>query len=160
VFCGPFSRKFPRAEVWISPGQFSFPVNLPSEFFGIFPTGELASDADATMPWADEIETKLLVLPSLFWGCYTYAEAAFYHRDTASVLVTDAAVYVDDAPPDVIPRDALVDLGAEDGFTMRLLRFGDYRGGRNLPGAGGDRDVDADGCVLYHTGPHTTPFAW
>jgi hypothetical protein len=43
---------------------------------------------------------------------------------------------------------------------MRLLRFGDYRGGRNLPGAGGDRDVDADGCVLYHTGPHTTPFAW
>ena len=31
------------------------------------------------MPWATEIETKLLKLPSLFWGNYTYCEAAFYH---------------------------------------------------------------------------------
>jgi hypothetical protein len=124
------------AEVWIAPGQFSFPLNLPNEFFGIFPTGTIDDD---DMPWATEIETKLLKLPSLFWGNYTYCEAAFYHADSKSVLVTDAAVFVDRKPPDVIPFDSLVDLGAEDGFTISLLRAVDFRGGRTLPGAGATR---------------------
>ena len=78
------------AEVWIAPGQFSFPLNLPNEFFGIFPTGTIANE---DMPWATEIETKLLKLPSLFWGNYTYCEAAFYHRDSKSVLVTVSFFY-------------------------------------------------------------------
>ena len=131
------------AEVWIAPGQFSFPLNLPNEFFGIFPTGTIANE---DMPWATEIDTKLLKLPSLFWGNYTYCEAAFYHRDSKSVLVTDAAVFVDRKPPDVIPFDSLVDLGAEDGFTISLLRAVDFRGGRTLPGAGATR-ADPKGCA-------------
>ena len=98
------------------------------------------------MPWATEIETKLLKLPSLFWGNYTYCEAAFYHADSKSVLVTDAAVFVDRKPPDVIPFDSLVDLGAEDGFTISLLRAVDFRGGRTLPGAGATR-ADPKGCA-------------
>ena len=34
-----------------------------------------------------------------------------------------------ESAPDVIPEESLVDLGAEDGFTIRLLRLGNYRGG-------------------------------
>ena len=89
----------------------------------------------------------LLKLPPLFWGSYNYCEAAFYHKQSEVVLVTDAAVYVGESAPDVIPEESLVDLGAEDGFTIRLLRLGNYRGGRNLPGAGGDRDADPAGCA-------------
>ena len=143
IFAGPFSRKFPDAEVWIAPGQFSFPLQLPPQFFGIFPTGTIA---DGGMPWEKEIETKLLRLPSLFWGNYTYCEAAFYHKDSRSVFITDAAVYVKDEPPEVIPSRALVDLGAPDGFTISLLRALDFRGGRTLPGADVTR-ADPDGCA-------------
>ena len=138
IFVGPFARRFPKAQVWVAPGQFSFPANLPSQFFGIFPAGELDADG-SRMPWRDEIATKLLRLPPLFWNQYTYCEAAFLHRDSGAMIVTDAAVFVSTQPPEVIPRSTLIDLGAEDGFTISLLRFGNYRGGRDLPGSGGNR---------------------
>ena len=38
--------------------QWSWPINLPVQFFGIFPTGVLRSDATDT-PWAEEIEQKV-----------------------------------------------------------------------------------------------------
>jgi hypothetical protein len=135
IFVGPFSRRFPRAQVWVAPGQFSFPVNLPNAFFGIFPTGVLSVDG-VGMPWRDEIHQKLLILPPLFWNQYTFCECAFLHRDTGTLLVTDAAVFVDETHPEVIPSETLVDLGDEYGFTISLLRFGNYRNARSLPGAG------------------------
>ena len=30
----PMARAFPEAEVWITPGQWSFPINLPSSWLG------------------------------------------------------------------------------------------------------------------------------
>ena len=36
IFVAPFSRKFPKAQVWVAPRQWSWPLNLPLEFFGIF----------------------------------------------------------------------------------------------------------------------------
>lgn len=36
LFMGPFSRRFPRAQSFVVPGQWSWPLNLPSTFFGIF----------------------------------------------------------------------------------------------------------------------------
>ena len=145
IFAGPFSRRFPKAQVWVAPGQFSFPVNLPNQFFGIFPAGELDTDG-SSMPWRDEIDTKLLRLPPLFWRSYTYCEAAFLHRDSGAMFVTDAAVFVSEQPPEAVPRETLRDLGAEDGFTISLLRLGNYRGGRDLPGAGGDRTNAPELC--------------
>ena len=62
------------------------------------------------------------------------------------ICLQDAAVFVDRKPPDVIPFDSLVDLGAEDGFTISLLRAVDFRGGRTLPGAGATR-ADPKGCA-------------
>ena len=120
-------------------------MNLPNQFFGIFPAGELDTDG-SSMPWRDEIDTKLLRLPPLFWRSYTYCEAAFLHRDSGAMFVTDAAVFVSERPPEAVPRETLRDLGAEDGFTISLLRLGNYRGGRDLPGAGGDRTNAPELC--------------
>ncbi len=68
AFVGPFYRRFPNAKVYTIPFQWSFPLNLPPEFYGIGsltnPAGILASD-DETVPWADEIDQKLLCPPPL-----------------------------------------------------------------------------------------------
>ena len=64
IFLGPFSRKFPRAQVWVAPRQWSWPVNLPLEFFGVFRSKPLEDEDDAT-PWAAEIEQKVLSSPEV-----------------------------------------------------------------------------------------------
>lgn len=64
VFVGPFSRKFPRAQVWVAPRQWSWPLNLPLEFFGIFRAKTL-KDENLSVPWAGEIEQKILSSPEV-----------------------------------------------------------------------------------------------
>jgi len=64
IFVGPFSRKFPRAQVWVAPRQWSWPLNLPLEFFGIFRAKTL-KDEDLSTPWAGEIEQKVLSSPEV-----------------------------------------------------------------------------------------------
>ena len=62
IFVGPFQRRYPDAEVWIAPDQWSWPVNLPPQFFGIFKTGTLGVDP---APFDDEFEYELLQPPAL-----------------------------------------------------------------------------------------------
>lgn len=131
IFAPAFTRAFPKCELWIVPGQFSFPLPLPNAALGLFPKGTLG-DVKNPPPWSDEIESELLYLPPLFWHNYTYSECAFYHKDTESILVTDAAVYVGEGAPGIIPEDDLESLGSDECFTIRLLKLGNYRGGRNI----------------------------
>ena len=62
IFVGPFQRKFPDVTCYIAPDQWSWPVNLPPTFFGIFKDGVLGVDEP---PWADEFEYELLTPPAL-----------------------------------------------------------------------------------------------
>ena len=64
IFVGPFSRKFPQAQVWVAPRQWSWPLNLPLEFFGIFGSKTIKDD-DISTPWAGEIEQKVLSSPEV-----------------------------------------------------------------------------------------------
>lgn len=64
IFVGPFSRKFPEAQVYVAPSQWSWPINLPPQLFGIFPSGIL-EDEDLTTPWASEIEQKVFRPPDI-----------------------------------------------------------------------------------------------
>ena len=41
IFAPAFTRAFPKCELWIAPGQFSFPLPLPNAFLGLFPKGTL-----------------------------------------------------------------------------------------------------------------------
>lgn len=59
-------------------------------------SGELRSD-DPNVPWADEIEQKLFLPPSIGVGNFVrFTECAFFHKKSRTLLVTDAVVYVND----------------------------------------------------------------
>lgn len=50
-------------QVYVAPYQWSFPLNLPPQFFGIFPAGEIREGQE--MPWSDEIDHKLFLPPPI-----------------------------------------------------------------------------------------------
>lgn len=116
IFVGPFSRKFPKAKVYVAPKQWSWPINLPPQFFGIFPQGTL-KDNDLTTPWSKEIEQKVLVSKV---GIGPYIEVAFYHKKSRTLLVTDAVVCVPEAPSELVAEKDLVDAAASN-FFIRVL---------------------------------------
>ncbi|XP_073057073.1 uncharacterized protein [Primulina eburnea] len=120
IFVGPFSRKFPRAQVWVAPRQWSWPLNLPLEFFGIFGSKTLL-DEDLSTPWADDIEQKTLSSPEV--GIGPYVEVAFYHKRTRTLLVTDAVIYVPRQPPECISKESLLS-SAKNGLAVKLLSKG------------------------------------
>ncbi|KAL8471670.1 hypothetical protein ACS0TY_029070 [Phlomoides rotata] len=120
IFVGPFSREFPRAQVWVAPRQWSWPVNLPLEFFGIF-RSKILEDEDSSTPWGDEIEQKVLSSPEV--GIGPYVEVAFYHKRTRTLLVTDAVIYVPRQPPECISKESLLS-SAKNGLAVKLLSKG------------------------------------
>lgn len=101
---GAFSNYFPQSSIYVQPGQFSFPLNLPTSLF--FPFGRSINSIPAnstTAPWFDEIDHKILyVKPSPIGG---FAETAFFHRASQTLLVTDSIVKVEDEPPAIIQED-------------------------------------------------------
>ncbi|KAJ8750330.1 hypothetical protein K2173_014245 [Erythroxylum novogranatense] len=120
IFVGPFSRKFPKAQIWVAPRQWSWPLNLPLEFFGIFRSKTL-KDEDLSTPWADEIEQKVLSSPEV--GIGPYVEVAFYHKRSRTLLVTDAVIYVPRKPPECISKDSLL-ASAKNGLAVKILSKG------------------------------------
>lgn len=119
IFVGPFSRRFPKAQVHVAPKQWSWPINLPPQLFGIFPTkGGILKNNDQEAPWADEIEQKVLVSSV---GIGPYIEVAFFHKRTRTLLVTDAVVSVPSQPPEgIVDDDNLID-AAKSNFFVRVL---------------------------------------
>eukprot|EP00249_Psilotum_nudum_P008166 c21085_g1_i1 orf=174-1562(+) len=124
IFVGPFSRKYPRAQVWVAPRQWSWPLNLPLEFFGIFKAKKL-QDQDLSVPWLSEIEQKTLSCPEL--GIGPYVEVAFYDKRSRTLLVTDAVIYVPKIPPEIVSKKALL-AAAKNGLAVKLLS-----GGKDVP---------------------------
>ncbi|KAL6620522.1 hypothetical protein ACP70R_035661 [Stipagrostis hirtigluma subsp. patula] len=120
IFVGPFSRKFPKAQIWVAPRQWSWPLNLPLEFFGIFRAKPLQDEDDAT-PWAAEIEQKVLSSPEV--GIGPYVEVAFYHKPSRTLLVTDAVIFVPRQPPECISKESLL-ASAKNGLAVKLLSKG------------------------------------
>jgi Domain of unknown function (DUF4336) len=101
VFVGPFARKFPQAQVWVTPDQWSFPINLPLSWLG-FPierTHILPSDSHQT-PFGDEFDYA--ILDSIDLGPGQFAEVAFFHRRSRTLLVTDSIVSLPSEPPSIV----------------------------------------------------------
>lgn len=60
--CGPFSRYFPESTVWLQPGQWSFPIDLPTSLFG-FPSGERLKEIpldNKGAPWESDFDHCVL----------------------------------------------------------------------------------------------------
>ena len=103
--CGAFAAKFPGSTIFIQPGQYSFPLQLPQSFFfpptcSIQPMPESSREA----PWGGEVDHAILG-PLKPPGVGGFSETAFFHRDTKTLILTDTIVDVRDEPPAIIAED-------------------------------------------------------
>lgn len=58
---GAFATYFPEAQIFIQPGQYSFPVNIPTQLF--FPVGRAVREipqSSAAAQWYDDIDHEVL----------------------------------------------------------------------------------------------------
>ncbi|GAB4385612.1 MAG: DUF4336 domain-containing protein [Elainellaceae cyanobacterium] len=104
VFVGPFARRFSAAQVFVAPQQWSFPLNLPLSWLG-FPaqrTHVLPEDSSQT-PFANEFEYAILGPIAL--GIGPFAEVAFLHKRSRTLLVTDIVLAVPEDPPAIVQLD-------------------------------------------------------
>jgi hypothetical protein len=104
VFVGPFARQFPQAQVWVTPEQWSFPVNLPLSWLGL-PIGRthiLPADSSQT-PFGDEFDYA--ILDTIDLGPGQFAEVAFFHPRSRTLLVTDSVISIPLEPPEIVQSD-------------------------------------------------------
>jgi Domain of unknown function (DUF4336) len=104
VFVGPFARAFPQAQVWVTPDQWSFPINLPLSWLGLprERTKILPQDSSKT-PFGDEFDYAILETINL--GPGQFAEVAFFHRPSRTLLVTDTIVSIPTEPPPILQAE-------------------------------------------------------
>lgn len=125
VFVGPFARRFAQAQVYVTPNQWSFPINLPLPWLGLPSDRTHLLPADsAQAPFADQVDYALL--PKIDLGLGPFGETACFHRASRTLMVTDAIVAIPAEPPDILqvnpfpllfhardsPADAIVDTPA------------------------------------------------
>jgi Domain of unknown function (DUF4336) len=101
VFVGPFARACPSAIVYVAPGQWSFPLNLPLSWLGL-PTRRTKL-LTAEHPWEDRFE--LAILDSIELGVGKFGEVALFDRRFQLLLVTDVVVAIPETPPAVVQLD-------------------------------------------------------
>jgi hypothetical protein len=106
VYAGVLAQKFPSAQVWLTPGQYSFPLNLPESFLG-FPKSRTrampASIDDAPEDWKADFDVA--VLGPIISRDGAFAETVFFHKPTKTLLVTDTAVQVTEEVPAIYDSD-------------------------------------------------------
>ncbi len=104
VFVGPFARHFPQAQVWVAPDQWSFPIKLPLSWLG-FPSSRtytLPADSSQT-PFGTEFDYAML--DSIDLGLGQFAEVAFFHPRSRTLLVTDSVISLPKTPPAIVAID-------------------------------------------------------
>lgn len=104
VFVGPFARFFPNAQVFVAPKQWSFPLNLPLSWLGLPAkrTHILPEDSSKT-PFADEFDYAILGPIEL--GPGRFAEVAFFHKRSQTLLITDSVISIPEDPPAIVQLD-------------------------------------------------------
>ena len=104
VFVGPFAQKFPTAEVFVAPKQWSFPVNLPLSWLGLpgKRTQVLPQESSQT-PFADQLEIAILDTIDLRLG--QFSEVALFDKRSRTLLVTDSLVSIPPTPPAIVELD-------------------------------------------------------
>ncbi|WP_436836060.1 DUF4336 domain-containing protein [Laspinema palackyanum] len=104
VFVGPFARRFPLAQVFVAPSQWSFPLNLPLSWLGLPQRRTQVLPQDSSkVPFADEFDYEILGPIDL--GLGRFGEVAFFHRASRSLLVTDSVLSIPEDPPAVVELD-------------------------------------------------------
>jgi hypothetical protein len=116
VFVGPFARRFPGAIVYVSPSQWSFPIDLPLSWLGlpIGRTRRLPMDSGLA-PFGADVDYAILGPVGLGLGCFE--EVALFHRSSRTLLLTDTIVSIPLDPPPIVALEdrALLYHAQEDG---------------------------------------------
>jgi hypothetical protein len=98
----PLARAFPGAQVWVTPGQWSFPLPLPLAWQGI-PLGRcrlLGPDG-----WPHPGELTWMSLGPLDLGVGTFQECGCLHHASGALLIVDALVGLEAEPPRIFDLD-------------------------------------------------------
>lgn len=104
VFVGPFARRFPNAQVFVAPNQWSFPLNLPLSWLGLpYRRTHLLPDDSSKTPFAEEFDYAQLGPIEL--GPGRFEEVAFFHKRSRTLLVTDSVLSVPEEPPAIVQLD-------------------------------------------------------
>jgi len=104
VFVGPFARKFPTANVYIAPQQWSFPLNLPLSWLGFPPKRtHVLSTSSEYNPFGDEFDYVILGPIQLSLG--SFGEVALFHKPSRTALVTDSVISIPRTPPESVELD-------------------------------------------------------
>ncbi len=103
VFVGPFARRFPQAQIYVAPNQWSFPLNLPLSWLGLPAQRTQILTDDQSAPFADEFDWATLGPIKL--GLGPFVELVLFHRATRTLLLTDSLVSVPSEPPPVLELD-------------------------------------------------------
>ncbi len=96
------ARAFPDSKIWVCPGQWSFPFQLPFDWLGIPSkrTNILLADG---FPHGDYCEW--ISLGPIDIGLGRFQEISCFHKPSKSLLVTDALVGIEETPPDLFNLD-------------------------------------------------------
>lgn len=107
VYAGVFAQKFPDATVWLTPGQYSFPVNLPDSPFLGFPVGRtrtLPSSIEQAPPeWQRDLD--FAILGPIINRDGAFGETVLFHKPTQTLVVTDTCLQVTDEVPAIFDYD-------------------------------------------------------
>lgn len=115
IFVKDAMMRWPNAQLWASPGQFSFPVrSVPEDFVfgknidGLF----LQSDENAQndIPWTNEIQFETLAAGTfnLSGKPTTFYETAFFHKSSKSLIVTDSVAMIGQTVPELNDPELLL----------------------------------------------------
>jgi len=104
VFVAPFARKFPEAEIFVAPDQWSYPFKLPLSWLGLPKkrTRILPRDGSET-PFSREF--SYAILGPIDLGLGPFEEVAFFHWRSQTLLVTDTIVSIPENPPEIVALD-------------------------------------------------------
>ena len=96
------SRAFPKSKIWVCPGQWSFPFQLPFDWLGIPSkrTSVLLADGFPHSDCCDWIS-----LGPIDIGLGRFQEISCFHKPSKSLLVTDALVGIEETPPELFDLD-------------------------------------------------------
>ena len=116
VFVKDALKRWPNAQLWVAPGQFSFPIRSASDVIvwgrsvsGTLKTSDL-DDTYAQPPWIDEIQYETLAAGTFDIGGVptTLYETAFFHRQSKTLIVTDSVAKISLDPPPLNRHDNLL----------------------------------------------------
>lgn len=107
AYAGVLAQKCRSAQVWLTPGQYSFPVNLPNPFLG-FPVSRTQmmpkSIDEAPAEWK-ESGIDFDVLGPIISRDGAFGETVLFHQPTSTLVVTDTCLQVTDEVPAIYESD-------------------------------------------------------